>query len=436
MNFQDRRSAGAQLALVLESYRTAQPLVIALPRGGVPVAVEVAKHLGAPLDVLIVRKLGAPDNPEYAIGALAEQCEPFIRKDAVRQVGATPEQLQRSIARQQEEIDRRVLLYRQGRPPIDVRGRTVLLVDDGVATGATMTVAVHALRKRGAGRIVVAVPVAATSTAERLRQEADAVVSLLEREDFYAIGQWYQDFRQVDDEEVVRLLTAAQRRREAAPVSAAVTIAEGPISLPGDLSEPEACRAWVVFAHGSGSSHKSPRNTHVARGLNRAGLGTLLFDLLMPSEGEDRRNVFDVGLLTQRLLLATRWLRKRDSSRPIGYFGASTGAAAALCAAAEPDSAVYAVVSRGGRPDMAGPLLERVRCPVLLIVGGYDEGVLELNEEASRRIPHARLVVVPKATHLFEEPGALDAVIDHACRWFVEQIETPRATQPSQRKQG
>lgn len=427
MIFRNRQDAGAQLAERLQAYKPDRPIVIALPRGGVPVGAEVARRLDAPLDVLIVRKVGAPENPEYAIGALAEGGELWIREGAVQELGVTRHELQALEARQQEEIVRRMERYRQGRPMVDVRGRLVLVVDDGLATGATMMAAVRALKAKGASRIVVAVPAAAASSATRMRRDVEALIAIIEREDFYAIGQWYDDFSQVGDEQVVSILSSSRP----APESGAgtrqveirqVEIAEGPVRLPGDLTEPAACKAWVVFAHGSGSSRKSPRNTRVARTLNEAGLGTLLFDLLMADEEDTRANVFDVRLLTERLLLATRWLRERAGGRPIGYFGASTGAAAALCAAAEPDNPVFAVVSRGGRPDLAGSCLPRVHVPVLLIVGGYDETVLRLNEDAARSLPEAKLVVVPKAGHLFEEPGTLSRAIEHAARWFIAHL--------------
>ena len=163
----------------------------------------------------------------------------------------------------------------------------------------------------------------------------------------------------------------------------------------------------------------------MARALNDAGLGTLLFDLLGPDEEADRANVFDIPLLAERLSAATAWLGAQPAcrERPIGYFGASTGAAAALWAAAEPGSPVRAIVSRGGRPDLAGDRLEAVRAPTLLIVGGRDEEVLELNREAAQRLrSEHRIEIVPGATHLFEEPGALDVVADLAARWFVENL--------------
>jgi len=201
----------------------------------------------------------------------------------------------------------------------------------------------------------------------------------------------------------------------------------GAEALPGDLALPELVQGLVVFAHGSGSSRKSPRNRMVAATLQQAGLATLLFDLLTPLEALDRRNVFDIDLLAHRLLEAIGWAQKEPRLRdvPLGLFGASTGAAAALVAAAE-EPAVRALVSRGGRPDLAGPALAAVRAPTLLIVGGHDHPVVELNEAAARelRCPH-RLEIVPGATHLFEEPGALEQVAALARDWFLEHLRSP-----------
>jgi putative phosphoribosyl transferase len=208
-----------------------------------------------------------------------------------------------------------------------------------------------------------------------------------------------------------------------------IEIPEPPVRLTGDLTIPERPGGLVIFAHGSGSSRLSTRNRQVAVTLNERGLATLLFDLLSPDEEADRANVFDIGLLSRRLLAATRWVMKDPgcSRLPLGYFGASTGAAAALCAAAELGDSVRAVVSRGGRPDMAGPCLGEVTAPTLLIVGGDDMAVLELNESAAEALRCAHeLSVVPGATHLFAEPGALDQVSGLAGDWFSDHL--PRAS--------
>lgn len=200
-----------------------------------------------------------------------------------------------------------------------------------------------------------------------------------------------------------------------------VSITKGTLTLEGILGLPACSHGVVVFAHGSGSGRFSPRNNFVARHLQQNNFATLLLDLLTPEEADDRRKVFDIDLLTDRLLLAKAWLEEepRTKNLRIGYFGASTGAGAALQAAAREPVPIRAVVSRGGRPDLAEPFLASVTAPTLLIVGGYDEPVIEMNQAAYELLTcEKKLVIVPGATHLFEEPGTLEQVADHACRWF------------------
>ena len=204
-----------------------------------------------------------------------------------------------------------------------------------------------------------------------------------------------------------------------------------PTGLGGTLQVPPGAQSVVVFAHGSGSSRFSVRNKAVADALNANGMATLLFDLLTADEEADRANVFDIALLAERLADAIRSLKDAGTLAvlPLGLFGASTGAAAALVVAAALGERVRAVVSRGGRPDLASGVLDRVRAPTLLIVGGADAGVIELNEQAFARLKGPKaLEIVPGASHLFPEPGALDAVIGHAVRWFGQYLGPPRAT--------
>lgn len=198
----------------------------------------------------------------------------------------------------------------------------------------------------------------------------------------------------------------------------------GQVQLDGILELPEGAKSVVVFAHGSGSSRLSPRNSHVARVLREAGLGTLLFDLLTSEEDRDYHNRFDIDLLAGRLSAATDWLLgQAGNPASLGYFGASTGAAAAIQASVEHPE-VRAIVSRGGRPDLAADWLGRIKAPTLLVVGGRDEEVLMLNRQALARIPAEKnLVVVPGATHLFEEPGALEKVTEVALNWFRRFLE-------------
>jgi len=429
--FADRRAAGHELGVRLRSLGLEDPVVFGLARGGVPVAYEVAQALGAPLDVLVVRKIGAPGNPELGIGAIAEGDVRVLNSEAVHRMLVSVDELDAAIARARAEVKARVERYRGGRPPLEVRGRTAIVVDDGLATGGTARAALRAVRAQGPRRLVLAVPVGAPETVQALRDEADQVVCVLQPETMWAVGLWYKHFEQTADAEIAELLAGGAddppppRAPEARQIR--VPVAE----IVGDLVVPKAAAGLVVFAHGSGSSRFSPRNRYVAGAFNQRGFATLLLDLLRHEEERDRTHVFDIDLLSQRLVLATRWARNHPglAGLPIGYFGASTGAAAALRAAAELPDEIGAVVSRGGRPDLASAWLRDVRAPVLLIVGGRDALVHELNREAQIVLGElCALAVIPGATHLFEEPGALEEVSLLAGDWFERHLV--RATVP------
>jgi putative phosphoribosyl transferase len=434
--FRDRVEAGQLLAeLLQERLKDEDVVVLGLPRGGVPVAFQVARALGAPLDVIVVRKLGVPFQPELAMGAIGEEGVRVLNHDVVAMVGLDDAELTAVEQRERGELERRATRFRQGRPRIPLAGRAVVVVDDGIATGSTACAACQVARAQGAARVHLAVPVAPRSSLATLAEFADEVVCLELPEPFIAVGQFYRDFSQITDEEVVTLL---QRRAGEVSVPAAgaagadppvrdegVEVEIGAARLAGHLTVPEACSGLVVFAHGSGSSRHSPRNRFVAAALNEVGLGTLLFDLLTTAEEQRRSAVFDIELLAARLGAVTRWLQAQPeaSGARIGYFGASTGAAAALWAAAEAGATISAVVSRGGRPDLAAPRLAEVRAPTLLIVGGNDDVVLELNREAQAQLrAESRIAVVPGATHLFEESGALEEVARLAGDWFLRHL--------------
>ncbi|MER7733799.1 phosphoribosyltransferase family protein [Streptomyces erythrochromogenes] len=426
MLFTDRADAGERLAEAVRHLEGERPVVLGLPRGGVPVAFPVARALGAPLDVIMVRKLGVPHHRELGFGAIGEGGVRVISEDIVSSSRVTPQDLAAVERAEGAELARQARRFRGDRPRVPLDGRTVIVVDDGIATGATAAAACRVVRAQGAARVVLAVPVAAPDAVARLRGETDEVVCLSAPRAFRAVGEWYRDFSQTPDEEVVTLLARAAagtaRRPAPRPVAVEVEVDAGGLALAGDLALPEGAGAVVMFAHGSGSSRRSPRNRTVAADLNGAGLGTLLFDLLTPAEEADRAKVFDIGTLAGRLADATGWMRRR-ASLPIGYFGASTGAAAALWAASTADADIGAVVSRGGRPDLAGPRLAAVRAPTLLVVGGSDTTVLDLNRAAQRELRCAnRLEVVPGATHLFEEPGALEQVSALARAWFARHL--------------
>jgi predicted phosphoribosyltransferase/dienelactone hydrolase len=442
--FTDRLEAGRRLADRLTHLRGEDAVVLGLPRGGIPVAAPVAEALRAPLDVCLVRKLGAPFQPELGMGAIGEDGVRVINDEVVRMADATERDVARVEERERAVLAERAGRYRGGREPVPVAGRTAVVVDDGVATGSTARAACRIVRARGAARVVLAVPVAPPDWTERLAGEADELLCLETPADFFAIGQFYAEFAQTSDEEVLDWLERSGGERPGAGGGRGgrrigrggadlpereVTVRADGVRLGGRLAVPRAAREVVVFAHGSGSGRHSPRNRFVADGLNRAGLGTLLFDLLTPDEEGDRAKVFDTALLAGRLARTTAWLREQPETRglAVGYFGASTGAAAALLAAAEPDSGIAAVVSRGGRPDLAGAALSAVGAPTLLVVGGDDVTVLDLNRRAQARLRcENRLSVVPGATHLFAEPGALEQVTELARDWFTDHLAPAR----------
>ena len=417
------------LASRLKALDLPDPVVYALPRGGIPLAVEVAKALQAPVDLILVRKIGAPGQPEVALAAVVdgEEAQTVVNDDVGVMTGADTAYLEQARRRELEEIERRRALYFAGRRRISATGHTAIVVDDGLATGATAKAALRALKRQGAAKVVLAVPVAPADTLEAMRAEADEIVCLETPSPFFGVGASYDDFHQLTDDEVLELLrqvwdgdapSAAgdvQRREARLP----------PRSLPGDLQVPTDARGIVVFAHGSGSSRLSPRNRAVADDLNRRGFATLLFDLLDAGEAKDRDKVFDIHLLADRLLHAVTWIDGQPdlAGLHLGLFGASTGAAAALEAAAKLGARARAVVSRGGRPDLAGAALRQVAAPTLLIVGAADYDVIELNRKALAKLScENALKLVPGAGHLFEEPGTLAQVMQLAGDWFETKL--------------
>lgn len=453
--FQDRADAGYRLAKALQAYANREDVVVlGIPRGGVPVAFEVAKALHAPLDIFLSRKLGVPGQEELAFGAIASGGVRVLDQEIVDGVGISKEQIERITEKVRKELERRERAYRGTRAPLTIEGQAVLLVDDGIATGSSMRAAINALRQMKPARLVVAVPVAPQSTCSRLRAEVDEFVCLQTPKYFYAIGQFYDDFSQIADDEVTELLhLAAQpvvrgiQEQDPSPAERSSTMTPGRklqwegdrrevlidlegVTLEGTLALPKDAHGLVLFAHGSGSSRHSPRNRYVAQILQAQRIGTLLFDLLTRKEESIDQYTgklrFDIPFLARRLVGATRWIKSSPDTRDfkVGYFGASTGAGAALVAAAELPEIICTVVSRGGRPDLAGGALTAVRSPTLLIVGADDESVITMNREALAKLecPDKKLVIIPGATHLFEEPGTLEEVARVAAEWFTRHF--------------
>ncbi len=432
MRFANREAAARQLAQSLVAYRGKNPLVLAIPRGAVVMARIIADALEGEADVVLVRKLRAPGHPELAIGAVDEHGHAIL-SGYVSPSRVSDSYLEQETKTQIDALRRRRAAYR--RPAADPRGRLVIVVDDGVATGATMIAALKAVRHGKPNTLVAAAAVAPRETFEHLQDFADDVVCLHAPGDFAAVGQFFDDFHPVSDEDVVALLKK-ERHEEAKTKIVEVTIPAGSQSLRGTLACPEDAIGLVVFAHGSGSSRSSPRNRHVSEELNRNGMATLLFDLLAPEEDRVQERRFDVAMLGERLVHATEWIAGRPEVKglPIGYFGASTGAAAAVVAAAKLGSRVSCIVSRGGRADLALDAAKHVVSPTLLIVGAKDYDVIDFNHRVYDALPETKeLSVVRGAGHLFEEPGMLDEVTRLAVGWFhahlhhVSVVQSPHA---------
>jgi putative phosphoribosyl transferase len=430
--FANRSDAGRQLAVRLALLAIERPVVYALPRGGVPVALEIARALNAPLDLVLVRKIGAPGAPEVALGAVVEgqQLTTVINEEIRRASGADDNFLERARAREITELERRRIRYLGDRPRIDPSGCTAIIVDDGLATGATAIAALIAMKRQGAAQTILAIPAAPEEALVEMSKHADRVVCLHPAKRFHGVGSFYNDFHQLTDEETVGLLRQGWVEDRNVPSgthrsSAKRLVTVPPLGLVGELCVPPQPRGIILFAHGSGSSRLSPRNVAVAETLQSKGFATLLLDLLTPAEAKNRRNVFDIPLLAERLAATALWISAEPdiADLPLGLFGASTGAGAALLAAAELKGRVSAVVSRGGRPDLAAPRLADVAAPTLLIVGGDDNHVLTLNRQALAALKCEKLLkIVPNASHLFEEPGALEAVTEMASAWFQHYL--------------
>jgi len=446
MPFNDRKQAGHELGIAIlrqhPEWRKAEDLiVVALPRGGVPVGVEVARTLDLPLRLLVVRKIGMPDNPELAAGAIADPDTLWWNEELIRSLGADPTRLELAVRRERKELERRVKLLAPASDIQSIRNKSVILVDDGIATGATIRAAILASEKAGCNRIHVAVPVASRGSIQEITRELGRrmplgeITALETPDDFASVSEWFEDFPQLTD---LQVLESIQAPRTPALKKLHGRIALGP-PAGGDLHTllewPEKPRSLIVFAHGSLSSSQSPRNLKVAQAFHAAGHATFLFDLLNEEEFAHRAHVFDIPFLTRRLLqgaehaqnLLKKHLPHDTAPIPLVLYGASTGAAAAINAARNLEAETLAVISRGGRPDLADPAaLNQGRTPTLLLVGGLDSGVIELNRDALERMKQARrceLAIIDGATHLFEEYGKLEEVASRTTDFIQKELE-------------
>lgn len=463
-HFCDRIHAGQALARELRRFEWSSDVtVLGLACGGVPVAREVADALGAPLGVMVSRKIGVPGIEEVALGAVAEGSDRVVADSVAWYIGVPPRLVHRLAARERLEVERRAQIYRAGQPLPAVKGRTVILVDDGVATGSTLRAAAFAIRNSRPRRIVAAVPIASRIGAAEVRADVDELFTVITPDKFDSIASWYEDYRRVSDDEVLGRVRRPTRvammngrgalsdmlsdigdrispsflrddgRRASTELPIAISGFSSPLMadfgaaqhVPGSDDTPPYGRArgLVILANGGGSSRHGYRTRYMAGRFRLGGYATLRVDLLTREEqAEEGMSIpFDIARIAGRLTSVCEWASREglDGAHRTILVGAGTGAAAALATAARRPSRIFAVIARSGRVEMAASLIPHVTAPVLLIVGASDRDTLQRNGEALRALPRGALLVrVPRASQMFAEPGALGAVAEQSLRWL------------------
>ncbi len=384
--FTDRSEAGRRLAERVRPHAVDDPLVLALPRGGVPVGAELARRLDAEFDVLVVRKIGLPGRPELGVGAIAEDGRVLFDDLALARMRVPRQALSGTVDAERAELDRRRRVYRGERPPPRIAGRDCVVVDDGVATGGTARAALRMVRQAGPAQLVLAVPVASREAIAMLGEEADAVVVLGVPDNFRAVGEWYRDFDLLSDGHVTAIMSEVGRSHSRPGTARGVRVRAGDVYLDGDLTLPAVLRGAAVLAFGE--ARGDPRWRAIASVLQRSGYATLMLDLLVGDERSSVGGGAATEVLGERLSSAVTWLRRATdaASEPVGVLGSGAAAPAALVTAARRPGDVAGVVVHGGRIDLAEPALPEVRAPVLVLLESRDSFVRELGEWARGRM--------------------------------------------------
>lgn len=420
--FTDRTEAGRRLAERVRPLAVDDPVVLSLPRGGVPVGAELANELGLDFDVLMVRKIGLPDRPESGVGAVAEDGHVFYDDRALARMHVPRQALERTVEDGRAELTRRTTAYRGGRALPSVAGRDCVVVDDGVDTGGTARAALRMLRAQAPSRLVLAVPVASPEAVEVLGPEVDDLVVLCVPDNFRAVGDWYREFGQLSDDRVTALLNEYTRARGGQGSVRGVRVRVGQVYLDGELTVPTPLRGAVVMALGEDSA--DPRWKAVAAFLRRAGYATLSLDLLTDQERAEGRA--EAGTLGERLSDAVTWLRHSTDTAegPLGMLGSGTVAPVALLTAAERGGDVGAVVVHGGRIDRAEDSLGGVRAPVLVLLESRDSFVREIGEWVRGRLGGpSDLTVLAGTDELLRGAWDWRSTATEAVAWFERHLE-------------
>ena len=457
--FPDRAAGGQALARRLVAYRNRPGvIVVGLAHAGVPVAREVADYLGAPIGVVVARKVGVPGIEEVALGAVAEGSHRVIADSIAWYLGVPQRIVDRLMERERLELERRAAVYRATLRSFDLRGRTVIIVDDGLATGATMRAAIRSVRDRRPARIVAAVPVAARPSAEEVRGEVDELVVVSTPTRFSAISTWYESYAPVSDDDVLALagppgwrvsryvrdmseqLGAALTRADAheRPVERTICIPAFDATVVGELGVPHVSRLATRWARRSGvrglvilcSDVRGGRNSYAERylagRLRLSGYATLRVDLFTREEQgavdtRDARRHADVERAAARLAGVCEWVEREGvaGAHRTVIAGAGTGASAVLMTAAQRTGQTFAVAVRGARVDFASAALSNITVPTLFVVGADEERARPAYSDGVDRLSrNAVLVRIPRATRSFEEPGALGAAVEHTVGWL------------------
>jgi putative phosphoribosyl transferase len=421
--FADRRDAGRQLAAVLDDFRYEDPVVVGIPPGGMAVAAEVARALGAPLDVVPLCALIAPEDRSRPFGILAERGVVVLDPDAVREMHLDGDEVDAKVQSARQELDHLLAEYHPTGRRLAVAGRTVLLVDDGLVSSRNVQAGARSLRERGATRIILAVPVARSGCAIEMREWVDQVVSLEDRRQPRALRLWYDDFGETTEDESAALLSehVGAREREVKIEVPPETLLSGHLTVP-----------WGAYARGAvllaGFPRAKPgatRSGSLAAALNKAGLATLQLDLLRATEDRDTTSVFDVDMLAERLVGATRWLRAQPETArlALGYIGSDIGSAAALVPAARLRAGICAVVTCGGRPDWANRWLSGIVAPVLMISVEADARARARSRDAQCQLRCVSdLAVVRERTGTVDWPEAGEQMAALALEWLTQHL--------------
>jgi putative phosphoribosyl transferase len=443
--FANRAEGGRRLAEQLRNHVEPESTVLGLSRGGVPVAFEVARELALPLDMIVVSRLGIPWQPEVAMGALAEGGARVIDEQAVDAAMVSPHDIETVEHHEREQLGQCIVRLRAGRAPRRLGGQSVLIVDDGLATGASARAACQAAHARGATRVVVAVPVASSIGLLTLAPFADDVLALQTPTDFVGVGQAYVDFSQTDEDEVRSLLAAsdefdgltapddapgpldeASRRSPSATYVREIALPIGEVTLAGRLREPANAQGLVIVAHDSSRERHSSGSQYLSGVLAEVGFATLLIDLLTEDEEAHGDRYLAISMLADRLRMVTQAFR--SGYRQVDYLASGVAAAIVLEAAARPESDIHAVAGLAGRLDLAAHP-GAVRAPTLLVVGEQDSAIAQLNLQGAQRLscPH-RLVTMAGTGRRFREPGALQHAAAEVSAWFLTSEFGTRTT--------